>query len=994
MFIYLLQIFDQLLINFDIEIQVIRVVCLLFINNLLSRGKQKKLINIKKRNLTLLFFQQEQKDQQQSQFKSHSVSYLDQLISFTNSKEVSTLENYNIAMKKKQTRQQPQFQKQQSLGSTEIVQGSISTSSTSQQQQQALQNQLSNTCSNQKVLSCNPNSSPLPLANGVGQVAVGSQNQYSSASLAGNINCNQLRAGDWVCLLCNNLNFSFRNECNRCMIQTKKQNLLQNLMLVQEGQQFFISDNDQNNVIAENGISENNNLSPQQDKKEEENLLEYAKYQNRAGAGFENMLLLLTPNRSSIHSDDCYDHKMNTTATGPQSHNSNSKSDPDQSSKNNKKNKVKNMMINDNSSNYHNSNKANQKMQFEEDIFSDSSNKHEQMKPLGAMLDFSSPEVAKYAYQKQDQIDEISFQNSVGTFAPYCDQKLAQQNSKQLNKDIQPPLQEEKREFQLFGSNKPSIDYPNFILSPSSMRDGDESLNESDSGNFQQEIQQQINNIIMEEEDDYSNKRQNQEEQSQQNINKQNNQMEVMSYYNSEAQNSSAVQSLNLINPTQKNEDQHIYSFGAGFQQNQRNGNNLFSRQSQQVDMNSTDKLINLQSNQNNQQQQSRGLFFQYNNNNNNNINNNTGFFNYFSNSNAQQVYGEQPTNNLKANNSNNSNNNGINFSNYSSFLNSNQFTKSSNQLKIKEQSDNNNNDANSQKSNSNSIRSLFMNQQNTSLWKEESQFSLFSNQNTSAVVKSTLFNVDENSNTLPSQNVFNKIAKFDNFYKKEDLINQNTVNFEQASSFINKGKQKNTGKGTVLYSVNDDYADMSDSDDDEGDSNSESRIMRSTKKSNNIRKKRKQGNNVESKKKSKIQHHQSNAINTDNNLSNNFNSPNVAYNYSQNFLYKDENSIKEACSLSLQQENQSISQNNNFNSMQTPLSNPHNNSLQGQQSSNNNSQGQQVNAKKQDWICPRCTNLNYSFRKLCNKCQFAKNNFAILIPPNFQQIQQQLTIF
>ena len=43
-----------------------------------------------------------------------------------------------------------------------------------------------------------------------------------------------LRAGDWVCLVCNNLNFSFRNECNRCQIQTKEQNKMQSL---------YISDN-------------------------------------------------------------------------------------------------------------------------------------------------------------------------------------------------------------------------------------------------------------------------------------------------------------------------------------------------------------------------------------------------------------------------------------------------------------------------------------------------------------------------------------------------------------------------------------------------------------------------------------------------------------------------------------------------------------------------------------------------------------------------------
>ena len=40
------------------------------------------------------------------------------------------------------------------------------------------------------------------------------------------------RAGDWICVKCNNLNYSFRNRCNRCQIQTKKQNLLDNLLLM------------------------------------------------------------------------------------------------------------------------------------------------------------------------------------------------------------------------------------------------------------------------------------------------------------------------------------------------------------------------------------------------------------------------------------------------------------------------------------------------------------------------------------------------------------------------------------------------------------------------------------------------------------------------------------------------------------------------------------------------------------------------------------------
>ena len=34
----------------------------------------------------------------------------------------------------------------------------------------------------------------------------------------------QTREGDWVCLNCNNLNFSFRKRCNRCKTQTRSQN--------------------------------------------------------------------------------------------------------------------------------------------------------------------------------------------------------------------------------------------------------------------------------------------------------------------------------------------------------------------------------------------------------------------------------------------------------------------------------------------------------------------------------------------------------------------------------------------------------------------------------------------------------------------------------------------------------------------------------------------------------------------------------------------------
>ena len=48
---------------------------------------------------------------------------------------------------------------------------------------------------------------------------------------------NNIRAGDWVCLICQNLNFSFRDECNRCQMQTKKQNYVQGLLYGPDSQQ-------------------------------------------------------------------------------------------------------------------------------------------------------------------------------------------------------------------------------------------------------------------------------------------------------------------------------------------------------------------------------------------------------------------------------------------------------------------------------------------------------------------------------------------------------------------------------------------------------------------------------------------------------------------------------------------------------------------------------------------------------------------------------------
>lgn len=77
---------------------------------------------------------------------------------------------------------------------------------------------------------------------------------------------NTLRAGDWICLLCNNLNFSFRNECNRCQRQTKKQNFMQNILLLENNILIPETDKSQKNTLffidKENNPDPNSNLNP------------------------------------------------------------------------------------------------------------------------------------------------------------------------------------------------------------------------------------------------------------------------------------------------------------------------------------------------------------------------------------------------------------------------------------------------------------------------------------------------------------------------------------------------------------------------------------------------------------------------------------------------------------------------------------------------------------------------------------------------------------
>lgn len=71
------------------------------------------------------------------------------------------------------------------------------------------------------------------------------------------------------------------------------------------------------------GNSTHNNES-----KQIETPLKYERYAaSKAGCGFENVLLLLTPNRNNLHSDDDAEHRVSAATTAPLS--SHSGSDPD-----------------------------------------------------------------------------------------------------------------------------------------------------------------------------------------------------------------------------------------------------------------------------------------------------------------------------------------------------------------------------------------------------------------------------------------------------------------------------------------------------------------------------------------------------------------------------------------------------------------------------------------------------------------------------------------
>ncbi len=50
------------------------------------------------------------------------------------------------------------------------------------------------------------------------------QTPIKSTTKRNNQNHSQDKPTDWICIVCNNLNFSFRKKCNRCKTQTRIQN--------------------------------------------------------------------------------------------------------------------------------------------------------------------------------------------------------------------------------------------------------------------------------------------------------------------------------------------------------------------------------------------------------------------------------------------------------------------------------------------------------------------------------------------------------------------------------------------------------------------------------------------------------------------------------------------------------------------------------------------------------------------------------------------------
>ena len=41
---------------------------------------------------------------------------------------------------------------------------------------------------------------------------------------------------------------------------------------------------------------------------------------------------------------------------------------------------------------------------------------------------------------------------------------------------------------------------------------------------------------------------------------------------------------------------------------------------------------------------------------------------------------------------------------------------------------------------------------------------------------------------------------------------------------------------------------------------------------------------------------------------------------------------------------------------------------------------------RKGDWLCPKCRNLNFAFRLICNRCHLSKNESEKIISTQFEK--------
>ena len=72
------------------------------------------------------------------------------------------------------------------------------------------------------------------------------------------------RTGDWICKKCKNLNFAFRQECNRCKLPRKEVEIEEKKEEKKEEEENNNISNDNNKADNNNETNKNNNYNGQQ----------------------------------------------------------------------------------------------------------------------------------------------------------------------------------------------------------------------------------------------------------------------------------------------------------------------------------------------------------------------------------------------------------------------------------------------------------------------------------------------------------------------------------------------------------------------------------------------------------------------------------------------------------------------------------------------------------------------------------------------------------